>query len=262
MTRNVSCWVFISSSELFLGWWPCAGSEHASGTIWELTLISISVLSCFWESSRVSPSWSECPKKLQMDVLGSWWPSTRRSCRYCRHSATALSGASTLRQTHSLSIHTNTAVLYICARGVQIQPDSELKLLPYSMTPVNGNLRCLLTRFSLPHNGSASKFIQKQGFKWKGSVVRHEVSKIRADILAAYIFMLGSALWAHQSSNKQISKLKTKDVRGNILCITIVKRKYKANILDLERMRSCLSQEESKVPRNVEWRKAVYVVKI
>lgn len=64
-------------------------------------------------------------------------------------------------------------------------------------------------------------------------MIRHEDSKIRADILAAYIFRPSSALW-HQSSSKQTSIPKTKDVHGNTHSVTVFKGKRNANILDLE----------------------------
>lgn len=72
-----------------------------------------------------------------------------------------------------------------------------MELLLYSLIQVNGSIRCLLSGFSLPHNESAPKFIRKQDFKWKESVIRHEDCEIRSDLLAAYNFMLGSALWHH-----------------------------------------------------------------
>lgn len=99
----------------------------------ELTLISLLILSCLWKSSFASPSWSECCKKLSVNVLG--WPanlgaSTPR-CLIYRHYATAPSGASTPRQIDLFSIRTYIASLYIHARDVQRQTGCGLELLLY-----------------------------------------------------------------------------------------------------------------------------------
>lgn len=121
-----------------------------------------------------------------MDVLGSSWLSALRSCR---HSATALSVAS--RQTCLFSIHTNTAVLYIRARDVQGQPDSELKLLLCNLTPINGNSRCSLTVFSLPYNRSA---LIHWTDHWNGSF-GNRVSNGRGQWLDLRILKLELAFW-------------------------------------------------------------------